>query len=119
LVTQTYQLIIFRALQGLFMGGLLPTLYSYVTKNTISERRGGIMGIASSFNILAAMVGPPLGGYIAAHVGLRQNFFITGGILLSAVIVLRLFFVDMRGSNKLPAASNEAIAEAKLMEEAS
>jgi MFS transporter, DHA1 family, multidrug resistance protein len=119
LVTQTYQLIFFRALQGLFMGGLLPTLYSYVTKNAISARRGGIMGIASSFNILAAMIGPPLGGYIAAHVGLRQNFFITGGILFSAVIVLRLFFVDMRGSNQLPAPSTEVIAEASFMEEAS
>jgi MFS transporter, DHA1 family, multidrug resistance protein len=119
LVTQAYQLIFFRSLQGLFMGGLLPTLYSYITKNTISARRGGIMGIASSFTTLAAMIGPILGGYIAAHAGLRQNFFITGGILLSAVIVVRLFFVDMRGSDELSAPSAEQIAEAKLMEEAS
>jgi MFS family permease len=116
LVTQAYQLIFLRALQGLFMGGLLPTLYSYVIKNTISEQRGGIIGIASSFNILAAMIGPPLGGYIAAYVGLRQNFFITGGILFSAAIVVRLFFIDMRGSDKLHAASAKEIAEAEILE---
>jgi len=119
LVTEAYQLIFFRALQGLFMGGLLPTLYVYVTKNTISERRGGIIGIASSFNVLAAMIGPPLGGYIAAHVGLRQNFFITGGILLSAVIIVRSFFVDMRGNDVLDAASAQDVAEVEILEEAS
>jgi DHA1 family multidrug resistance protein-like MFS transporter len=118
-VTQAYQLIFFRALQGLFMGGMLPTLYSYVTKNTVTERRGGIIGIASSFNVLAAMIGPPLGGYIAANVGLRQNFFITGGILFSAVIVVRLFFIDMRGTDQLPDSTAGEIAEAELLEEAS
>jgi MFS transporter, DHA1 family, multidrug resistance protein len=118
-VTQAYQLIFFRALQGLFMGGMLPTLYSYVTKNTVAERRGGIIGIASSFNVLAAMIGPPLGGYIAANVGLRQNFFITGGILFSAVIVVRLFFIDMRGTDQPPDSIAEEVAEAELLEEAS
>jgi len=116
-VTQAYQLIIFRALQGLFMGGLLPTLYSYVTKNTASARRGGIIGIASSFNSLAAMIGPPLGGYIAANVGLRQNFFITGGILFSSVIIVQLFFVDLRGTDELPASAAEEITQAEILEE--
>jgi MFS transporter, DHA1 family, multidrug resistance protein len=119
LVTQAYQLIIFRALQGLFLGGVLPTLYSYVTKNTAAERRGGIIGIASSFNILAAMIGPPFGGYIAANVGLRHNFFITGGILLSAVIVVRLFFIDMHGTGQIPVTTAEGAGEAEILEEAS
>ena len=119
-VTQAYQLIFFRAVQGLFMGGVLPTLYSYITKNTASERRGGIIGIAASFNILAAMIGPTLGGYIAANVGLRQNFFITGGVLISTVIILQFFFVDMHGTDNLPAASTEEeVAEAEMLEEAS
>jgi MFS transporter, DHA1 family, multidrug resistance protein len=119
LVTQAYQLIFFRALQGLFMGGMLPTLYSYVTKNTISDRRGGIIGIAASFNVLAAMIGPPLGGYIAAYVGLRSNFFITGGILLSAVIVVRLFFIDIRGNDESDSTSAQDVAEVEILEEAS
>lgn len=116
-VTQAYQLILFRALQGLFMGGLLPTLYSYVTKNTASARRGGIIGIASSFNILAAMIGPPLGGYIAANVGLRQNFFITGAILFSTVIIVQLFFVDLHGADELPASAVEEITQTEILEE--
>jgi len=119
LVTQAYQLIFFRALQGLFMGGMLPTLYSYIAKNTASERRGGIIGIASSFNILAAMIAPPAGGFLAAIVGLRKNFFITGAILLSAVLVVRLFFIDMRGTDQLPHLTTDEGAEVNILEEAS
>jgi len=94
-------------------------LYSYIAKNTASERRGGIIGIASSFNILAAMIAPPAGGFLAAIVGLRKNFFITGAILLSAVLVVRLFFIDMRGTDQLPHLTTDEGAEVNILEEAS
>ena len=116
-VTEAYQLIFFRALQGFCMGGILPTMYSYVSKNSAPERRGGTIGIAASFNILACMIGPVVGGYIAAQAGLRENFFITGGLLLSSAIVVHLFFIDMRGTEKLTAVSAKETAEAKLLEE--
>lgn len=98
LVTSPFQLIVFRALQGFCMGGILPTLYSYVSKHTELSRRGSVMGIASSFNILANMVGPTTGGYLGGYVGLRQNFFITGGILASTLLLVRFYFQDMRGT---------------------
>ena len=71
------------------------------------------MGIASSGNLLANMVGPPAGGFIASQLGSRQVFFVTSGVLLAAVVFLRNFFIDMRGSKspkekeiaKLPAVS--------------
>ncbi len=100
LVTQAYQLVFLRAIQGFCLGGILPTLYSYVSKNTITSRRGGIMGIASSFNILANLIGPTAGGYVAAYAGLRENFFITGGLLGVSVLFVHRFFVDMRGTGR-------------------
>ncbi len=112
LVTHAYQLIVLRAFQGLCMGGILPTLYSYISKNSASDRRGGTMGIASSFNILASMIGPPLGGYIAGHYGLRENFFLTGAILLSAVVLVRVYFIDMLGNDALPATAGAEAIEA-------
>jgi len=98
LVTQSYQLIFLRALQGFCMGGILPTLYSYISKNSSLLRRGGIMGIAASFTILANMVGPAVGGYIAAHVGLRDNFFVTGGVLAITAFLVWRFFIESKGS---------------------
>ncbi|HLF19721.1 MAG TPA: MFS transporter, partial [Bacteroidota bacterium] len=117
LVINPYQLIFFRATLGFCLGGMLPTLYSYVSKNSILERRGGIMGIASSFNILANMIGPPAGGFIAAHIGLRQNFFITGGFLMLAVVFVRLFFIDMRENQDLAAGASEQVERAVTLEE--
>jgi len=108
LVTSAYQLVFFRATLGFCLGGMLPTLYSYVSKNTSLERRGGIMGIASSFNILANMVGPPAGGLIAAHVGLRHNFFITGGMLLVSTLLVKNFFVDMRENSPVTSLDHRA-----------
>lgn len=98
LVTSAYQLIILRALLGFCLGGMLPTLYSYISKNATLERRGSIMGIAASGNILANMIGPPTGGYIASHLGLRETFFVTGGMLVVTVLYLRSAFIDLRGS---------------------
>jgi len=95
LVTSAYQLIILRALQGFCMGGILPTLFSFVSKNTELARRGGVMGIASSFQLLANMVGPTSGGYIAAHLGLRENFIVTGGILAATALIVRRTFEDV------------------------
>ena len=97
LVTRAWHLIPLRALQGFCMGGIIPILYSYVSKRTELSRRGGLMGIASSSYILASMVGPTLGGQLAAAIGLRANFFVAGGLLLVALLVVQTVFVDIHG----------------------
>lgn len=107
LVTRAWHLIPLRALQGFCMGGIIPILYSYVSKRTELSRRGGLMGIASSSYILASMVGPTLGGQIAAAVGLRANFFITGGLLIAALLVVQMVFVDMHGVAPQPEAGSD------------
>lgn len=91
-----WHLIPLRALQGFCMGGMTPTLYSYVSKRTELSRRGGIMGIASSSYILANMVGPSVSGQIAAGIGLRANFYISGAILLVALLLIRTVFIDLQ-----------------------
>lgn len=96
LVTSPYQLLPLRALQGFCMGGILPTLYSYISKHSALDRRGAIMGVASSFHVLANMIGPTVGGQLAGSIGIRQNFFFTGVILLGTLGLVQWFFVDMR-----------------------
>lgn len=71
-----------RAILGLALGGLLPVLYTLVSLNTPLERRGGIMGIASSAQILGNLVGPSLSGITASQIGIRPVFIISGLILL-------------------------------------
>lgn len=82
------QLIILRAMLGIFLGGIIPSLYSYVSKNTEPLRQAGVMGIASSAFILANLIGPLSGGYFAAHLGLRETFILSGILLFCASFVI-------------------------------
>ena len=58
------------------------------------------MGIASSSQVLANVIGPTTGGYVAAATGLRTNFFVTGVLLSGSLLYLRRFFVDLRGNDE-------------------
>jgi len=94
-VTQAYQLLFLRAAQGFYMGGILPALYSYVAKHALPSRRGGIMGIASGSHVLASMIGPMAGGYVASTLGLRENFYMTGAVLAISLFFVKAIFVDL------------------------
>ena len=106
-VDHAYQLLVLRALQGFCVGGILPALYSYVSKHSPPSGRGGIMGIASSSQVLANVIGPTTGGYIAAATGLRANFFVTGALLSASLLFLRRFFVDLKGKEELEEAAQQ------------
>jgi DHA1 family multidrug resistance protein-like MFS transporter len=99
LVTQAYQLLFLRALQGFCMGGILPVLYSYVSKHSLPSQRGGIMGIAASAHVLASMIGPTAGGYIASSLGLRENFYVAGALLAACLFFVRVAFIDLHGKD--------------------
>jgi MFS transporter, DHA1 family, multidrug resistance protein len=47
---------------GFAYGALLPLMFTTVSLNINVERRGGILGIAASFQILGNMIGPVMGG---------------------------------------------------------
>ncbi len=88
------QIIILRAMLGIFLGGIIPSLYSYVSKNTEPSRQAGVMGIASSAFILANLIGPLSGGYFAAHLGLRETFIVSGVLLFGASFVVYQFLKE-------------------------
>jgi MFS transporter, DHA1 family, multidrug resistance protein len=85
-----YHLIPVEIMLGFAYGALLPLMFTSVSLNINVERRGGILGIASSFQILGNMIGPIIGGSAAAFFGLRFNFIIAGFFFL--LIALISFF---------------------------
>jgi DHA1 family multidrug resistance protein-like MFS transporter len=76
-----YELIPIRAFLGFCIGGVLPSLYSLISKNTPVERKGGVMGIASSFTLLGNLLGPISSGYISSVTSI-DFVFVLSGILL-------------------------------------
>ncbi len=77
-----YLLAIVRCILGLSLGGMLPVLYTLVSQNSPIQKRGGIMGIASSAQVLGNLLGPTLSGIIASQIGIRPVFLISALILI-------------------------------------
>jgi DHA1 family multidrug resistance protein-like MFS transporter len=83
-----WELIPIRAFLGFCIGGVLPSLYTFISKNSPEDRKGGVMGIASSFTLLGNLLGPISSGYIAAFTSIDFIFVLSGLLLaLGAVFV--------------------------------
>ncbi len=78
-----------RAVLGLFVGGLMPPLYSIVARLTPPERLGGIMGVTSSAITVGALLGPLLGGMLSAVIGIRPVCLVAAASLAVAALGTR------------------------------
>jgi MFS transporter, DHA1 family, multidrug resistance protein len=87
LVYNIYLLIPIRILLGFGFGALSPLLFTAISNNVSSDRKGGVLGVGSSFQILGNMVGPVLGGFSAGFLGLRISFAITALIFLTITLI--------------------------------
>ncbi len=88
-VTHPLHLAILRVLQGLCVGGILPSLYGMVSHATPEDRRGGVLGIAASAQLLSNLVGPLTGGLLSSYVGIRPLFFLGAGVFFVTASVVR------------------------------
>lgn len=106
IVETPWQLFFMRALQG-FAAGLWPAclamLSAYVPKNKL----GISMGLMQSANICGGIVGPLLGGILAAAFGMRNSFFVSAAGL-SLITLLTIFFIKEPPRDKIPSTSKDA-----------
>jgi MFS transporter, DHA1 family, multidrug resistance protein len=86
-VYEIYLLIPIRILLGFGFGALFPLLFTQLSKNISFERKGGVLGIGSSFQILGHMVGPLIGGYITGIFDVRAAFIFAGIIFLIVTFI--------------------------------
>ncbi len=83
-----------RAGLGFFRGGILHSLFSLISRHVGTDRRGGIMGIASSLAILGNTIGPLVGGMIAGRFGITAVFYVNSLIFLMMVVVILRTKID-------------------------
>lgn len=81
------QLAALRAVQGA-LTGTVPAAITLVASSTPPQRRGTALGLLQMAIYLGASVGPFLGGLIADHVGYRPTFWVTGGLLFCAGVLM-------------------------------
>jgi DHA1 family multidrug resistance protein-like MFS transporter len=85
------QLAFTRSVLGFARGGVLPALYSLTNLHAPSDRRGGMIAVASSMTILGNMIGPVIGGYVAGHFGIRSMFVVNSLLaLLVSVLIWKM-----------------------------
>jgi MFS transporter, DHA1 family, multidrug resistance protein len=85
-ITNPYYLIPVRTFLGFGYGALMPLLFTRISNNVNKDRRGGVLGIGSSFQVMGNLVGPLLGGYAGAAIGFSYSFFFTAAIFLLIAI---------------------------------
>lgn len=88
-------LILFRVLQGLGGGMILPTGMTILTHEAGPQRIGRVMGIVGVPMLLGPVLGPILGGYLVDQFSWRLIFFVNlpvGG--LAVIAALRILEAD-------------------------
>jgi len=80
-VSDPYELLVWRAVLGLFTGGLMPGTMAVVAVKTPARHRGWVFGLTTTATALGGAAGPVLGATAATTLGLRATFVVTGAVL--------------------------------------
>ncbi|CAM3056381.1 MDR family MFS transporter [Paenibacillus sediminis] len=84
------QLILFRALQGIGAGGLIPVTYTIIGDIYKIEERAKVQGLLSSVWGISSLLGPLIGGYFVDSLSWRWIFgFNVPFGLLSIVVIIK------------------------------
>jgi EmrB/QacA subfamily drug resistance transporter len=98
------QLILFRALQGVGAGAMMPIAFAIIGDLFPPAERGKWQGLFSGVFGLASIVGPALGGYITDHFSWRWIFYINlplGAIALTVLFLTLPVFRNPQASRKI------------------
>lgn len=85
------ELVLLRFLAGL-VGGYASAATVMVGTQVPRERSGWALGVLSMGALSGSLVGPLVGGFLPALVGIRGTFFVGGGVIAVAALVT-IFFV--------------------------
>jgi EmrB/QacA subfamily drug resistance transporter len=85
------QLILFRAIQGVGAGGVIPVAITVVGDIYSLEERGRIQGIFSGVWAISSLVGPAAGGLITDLLTWRWVFYLNLPFGIASILMLHLF----------------------------
>jgi EmrB/QacA subfamily drug resistance transporter len=88
------ELIVYRALQGLGAGALMPSIFTVVADLYTLQERAKVQGAFSTLWGVTSLVGPGLGAYLTITWSWRSVFFIGVPFGLAAAIFFVCFFKE-------------------------
>ncbi len=94
MATSLWQIILFRALQGVGGGGLQPSSQGILLDSFPAEKQGSAMTFFGIAALLAPVVGPTLGGWITVQYEWRWIFYINLPVGLLALLACYFLVED-------------------------
>jgi EmrB/QacA subfamily drug resistance transporter len=85
-----FELVVFRAIQGIGAGGLFPLTLAMVGMIVPPRDRGRYQGLIGSVFAAASIIGPLIGGFIVDNASWRWIFYVNlpvGGVALAVILV--------------------------------
>lgn len=92
-------LILFRVIQAIGGGGLMPSAVGIVS-DQFKERRSQMIGLFSSIFPIGGIIGPNVGGWILEHWTWREIFFINLPIGLAVLVGAQLLLPSKKGDTR-------------------
>lgn len=92
--TDIVQLSIYRAIQGIGGGALVPIAFTILFDVVPMEKRGNMSGIFGAVFGTSSLFGPLLGAYIVDHIDWRWIFYINLPLGLLALIFILFFYKE-------------------------
>jgi len=93
-------LILFRAVQGLGAGAIMPLTATIIADVYSPKERAGIQGWLSSVWGVAAVVGPLTGAWIVAHFSWSLVFWVNVPVGMVSMLMLARWFPESRGETR-------------------
>ncbi len=97
-----YQLIIFRAVQGIGFGAFVPTTIAIAGDMFPPERRGQVQGLLFSINGIAFAVAPALGSFLTETISWRWIFYINLPVGIISLILIYSTLKESKAVNASP-----------------
>lgn len=86
------QLIIYRAIQGIGAGAVMPITFTIIGDLFPGEQRAKMQGVFSSVWGIAGLLGPLVGGFFVDQISWRWIFYINLPVGLVSLIIVTVFF---------------------------
>ncbi|STY43786.1 Multidrug-efflux transporter 3 [Listeria grayi] len=95
-------LIIFRVIQGIGAGGILPSTMTIIADIYPAEKRARVLGFMGSAWGIAGVFGPLLGGFLVDQLSWHWIFFINIPFGILTIILVGFYFKEHLTPKRLP-----------------